>query len=293
MSLNDNFFDLKNNSSEFSSLGNSYLYAKLNTAHHHFADPIKIEGVLLLKVRRGTLAMDINLTRHECKANTLVIMPFGTLMNFVESSSDNEIDVMFFYKEFLQNVNINFTAISVPIYVERKEVGIELNDAESEHIDRYIDLLKQNIQSDIATHIRDNIASSILAALVYQLVGLQHKHIGDHSTNKGQRASRLAYVHDFVKLVHLHYTQERSVSFYAEQLYISPKYLSLLVKEATGKSASRWIDEFVLMEAKNMLRFSGKNVQQVAYSLNFTNQSSFGKYFKHLTGMSPTEYQKS
>ena len=83
------------------------------------------------------------------------------------------------------------------------------------------------------------------------------------------------------------------MSFYADKLCISPKYLSLLVKETTGKSAARWIDEFVLMEAKNLLRFSGKNVQQVAYALNFTNQSSFGKYFKHMTGQSPTEYQKS
>ena len=66
-----------------------------------------------------------------------------------------------------------------------------------------------------------------------------------------------------------------------------------MVKETTGKSAANWIDDFVLMEAKNLLRYSGKNVQQVAYALNFTNQSSFGKFFKHLTGQSPTEYQKS
>ena len=96
-----------------------------------------------------------------------------------------------------------------------------------------------------------------------------------------------------MKLVHLHYTKERSVSFYASRLFISPKYLSLLVKEATGRSAARWIDYFVINEAKNLLRFSGKNIQQVAYALNFSNQSSFGKYFKHLTGMSPTEFQKN
>ena len=53
------------------------------------------------------------------------------------------------------------------------------------------------------------------------------------------------------------------------------------------------IDEFVILEAKNLLRFSGKNIQQIAYELNFPNQSSFGKYFKHLTGMSPSEYQRT
>ena len=84
-----------------------------------------------------------------------------------------------------------------------------------------------------------------------------------------------------------------SISVRSDKLFISPKYLSLLVKEATGRSAANWIDEYVIMEAKNMLRFSGRNIQQVTYDLNFPNQSSFGKYFKHLTGMSPTQYQRS
>ena len=113
------------------------------------------------------------------------------------------------------------------------------------------------------------------------------------SVAEGAAPRRSSYVQDFMRLVHMHFTRERSVNFYASQLFISPKYLSLLVKEATGRSAARWIDHFVITEAKNLLRFSGKNIQQVAYALNFSNQSSFGKYFKHLTGMSPTEFQKS
>ncbi|MGN0210432.1 MAG: helix-turn-helix domain-containing protein, partial [Muribaculaceae bacterium] len=89
------------------------------------------------------------------------------------------------------------------------------------------------------------------------------------------------------------FAREHSVNFYAQQLYISPKYLTLMVRETTGKTAARWIDDFIIMEAKNMLRYSGKNIQQVAYALNFSNQSSFGKYFKHITGISPSEYQRS
>ncbi len=96
-----------------------------------------------------------------------------------------------------------------------------------------------------------------------------------------------------MRLVRKHFRYERTVGFYADKLCISPKYLSLVVKEATNRSAAQIIDEYVILEAKNLLRFSGKNVQQVAYELNFPNQSSFGKYFKHLTGMSPTEFQNS
>lgn len=102
---------------------------------------------------------------------------------------------------------------------------------------------------------------------------------------------KLNYVQTFLRLVRTHHKRERAIGFYADKMFISPKYLSLIIKEATGRSAAEWIDQYVLQEAKNLLRYSGKNVQQIAYELNFTNQSSFGKYFKHLTGVSPTQFQ--
>jgi AraC-like DNA-binding protein len=80
------------------------------------------------------------------------------------------------------------------------------------------------------------------------------------------------------------------VSFYAEEMNLTPNYLSGLMKTYSGKTASEWIDEYVIIEAKTLLKFSGFNIQQVAYKLNFPNQSTFGKYFKRLTGMSPKSY---
>ena len=96
-----------------------------------------------------------------------------------------------------------------------------------------------------------------------------------------------------MRLIHENYARERSLNFYADIMCISPKYLSTIIKESTSRSAAEWIDEYVMLDAKNMLRFSGMNIQQVAYALNFRNQSAFGKYFKLLAGMSPSQFQKS
>lgn len=84
---------------------------------------------------------------------------------------------------------------------------------------------------------------------------------------------------------------ERSVTFYAEQLCITPKYFSSLVKKLSGKSAAQWIDNYVILEAKNLLKYSDMSIQEIAYRLNFSTQSFFGKYFKHQTGLSPTQYR--
>ena len=89
------------------------------------------------------------------------------------------------------------------------------------------------------------------------------------------------------------YQSERSVKFYADQLCLTPKHLSGVVKEVSGKTVGEWIDELVILEAKALLNSSSMNIQEIADRLNFANQSFFGKYFKHYTGMSPKEYRKS
>lgn len=81
------------------------------------------------------------------------------------------------------------------------------------------------------------------------------------------------------------------MGFYADQLHITPKYLSSVIKEVSGRSAVEWIDRYVILEAKALLRYSGLSIQEIAYELNFSTQSFFGKYFKHHTGMSPSEYK--
>jgi AraC-like DNA-binding protein len=171
---------------------------------------------------------------------------------------------------------------------------MRITEAEASKIMRCFELLDLNARDEDETVFSVNIARSVIATIFYQMLQFNFMRISREADNPEEtRSRRSSYVRDFMRLVHLNYTKHRTVAFYADKLFISPKYLTVLVKEATGRSAADWINEFVIIEAKNLLRFSGKNVQQVAYALSFTNQSSFGKYFKHLTGMSPSEYQKS
>ncbi len=83
------------------------------------------------------------------------------------------------------------------------------------------------------------------------------------------------------------------MGFYAAQLNLTPKYLSTLIRQTSGRTASEWIDDYVILEAKNLLKYSTMSVQEIAYSLNFPNQSFFGKYFKNHTGQTPSGYRMS
>ena len=81
------------------------------------------------------------------------------------------------------------------------------------------------------------------------------------------------------------------MGYYARQLCITPKYLTTLIKRISGKSVSEWIDSYVILEARTLLKYSNMSVQEIAYYLNFPNQSFFGSYFKRNTGMSPSQYK--
>lgn len=93
--------------------------------------------------------------------------------------------------------------------------------------------------------------------------------------------------YDFMKLVEKHFLDERKLVFYAEELDLTPKYLSAVIKEVSGCHFTYWIDEPLITEAKKMLYFTNKSIKEVSQELGFVDQSKFGRFFKNVTGMSP------
>jgi len=81
------------------------------------------------------------------------------------------------------------------------------------------------------------------------------------------------------------------LEFYANKLCVTSKHLSKVVKATGGKPASDWFDEHVALEAKAFLKSTNMTVEQISEELNFPSQSFFGKYFKRVTGFSPSEYK--
>lgn len=287
--------------SEYSRLAEEAVLAHISMNLTNFVAPannaFRVDGVVLILLVKGSLRVNVNFKDFDMRGPSVITLHHGSVVSIISDGDDDEIDmyVLWCSPSFIQNLNVSFSAISDRAIHQRDVPGIEVSDREISTLIRYFSLIRSAMNDSYNLQLSRHIVSSLTSGLVYQLLLYVYKQYDAtaESDQTSMSPGRRSYVHDFIKLVHRHYTTERSVNFYASKLFISPKYLSLLVKEATGQSAARWIDLFVITEAKNLLRYSGKNIQQVAYALNFSNQSSFGKYFKHLTGMSPTEFQKS
>lgn len=281
---------LKTVSDDYSHLGQDYILSHITTNTSYFYAPVarRFDGFTMIIGVKGTIHINIDLDTVEVPPNSVVFVAPERVFKPIEWDGD-ELDayLLFLSNKFVYDLNIDLNAVNSNIFTSAKSV-MTLSPDKVAILIRYFELLHGNA-TEHSSYTR-HIARALMSAAAYQLMafGEEEEHKGAASRTHSRK---LNYVQTFLRLVRTHHRRERAIGFYADKMFISPKYLSLIIKEATGRSAAEWIDQYVLQEAKNLLRYSGKNVQQIAYDLNFTNQSSFGKYFKHLTGLSPTQFQ--
>lgn len=289
---------LKKHATAYGQHGEDYIVCRTSRLFEDIGieGPVRIVGLSLCLLRKGEITCEIDFKQFRVTAPALI--SYGGKFVFHNTSVEQiEADCLFVSPQCMHDLSIDLSVIDLHDMIDKppEPVTSSISDGDIEVFSNYFRLLYRNAVDGNEIAFSKNIARSILQALFYQLLQFHSKSYPRTSAHKdeGSQARQVSYVHDFMRLLQIHHKIHRSIAFYAEQLCISPKYLSHIIKEATGRSATEWIAEFVVMEAKNMLRYSHKNIQQVAYELNFTTQSSFGKYFKHVTGMSPTEFQKS
>jgi AraC-like DNA-binding protein len=114
-----------------------------------------------------------------------------------------------------------------------------------------------------------------------------------HQTNCSDNSRQSELTNKFIELVERNYTKQRELKFYAEKLALTPKHISLVVKRSSGKSATEWIEKYVILDAITQLTSTDKSIKEIAYDLGFPSQSFFGKYFCRIVGASPAEYRKA
>ena len=169
----------------------------------------------------------------------------------------------------------------------REQPYSQVNNAEMRRITKYIELIQSALCEQDSPF-----AESELMHLCQGLIGNCQKYYRLH--DPAIRNNRLEQItNEFIKLVAHNCNKERKMKFYAEKLCITPKYLSSVISTMTGKQASRWIEEFTIMNAKAMLCSTRLSINEISDQMNFLATSDFSKYFRKYTNMSPNEFRKS
>ena len=174
-----------------------------------------------------------------------------------------------------------------------KHPSLPLDDEEWDGVMRSLDGIRIEGARQHNDPYSAEIIRSMIRTLAYKVCRIIARHVETGASEATSRSRNEEYFNQFMGVLARHYMQQRSVGFYAGQLNLTPKYLTTIIRKTSGRTAVQWIDDYVVLEAKNLLKYSTMSIQEISYYLNFPNQSFFGKYFRNHTGMTPSAYRMS
>ena len=253
--------------------------------------PLRMDGLFIGLREKGESDFSINLKHFKVKPNDLVIGSPGDLMQSTVNEGTYLSQTLMVSSNFLKEMYISLNSF-MPFFASRKEHPVfHLTDDEVQELREYFLLILDAVKRKDDYFCID-ITKRLIAAYMYKLGSIIYRHRPELQAEANKPIKREETLFkQFINLVSEHHRKERRVDFYAEQLFLSPKHFSTVIKKVSGKTAGQWIDEYVILESKTLLKYSAMSIQEVAYYMNFPNPSFFGKYFKHHTGMSPSEYK--
>ncbi len=258
--------------------------------------PLRINSLMLMICKQGKASVRVNLEDYTIRNNTIFINKPNNLLNFEQKESDAHLtDGVIIVLDEEQSKDIHFDIKDIlPLALRLKDNSIiQLPEEDCDLLLQMLRNISREIRLPEEEPFHQEVLKNYFELFFFKMGNVISKALNIQPAGKESSAKSRneEYFHRFIRLLGENYKQERSLGFYASQLCITPKYLTSLIKRVSGRSAAEWIDQYVVLEAKNLLRYSSKSIQEVAYELNFPNQSFFGKYFKHQTGYSPSAYK--
>ncbi len=248
-----------------------------------------IQGVTIGVTVSGTTRLRINGKPYELRPNTLFIFNENTVIEQVKASIRSSGYMLTYSRSYLNRIHVDTQDVISIYHGFMGEPCITVDPDEASYINDLSKLMRATLAGDATTANRDRVLAALFAAMFHYVMGIIPKHTFVGQADVSNRTDEL--FNRFVVLLREYCRTQRSVEFYAAQMGITPKYLSLILKKKSGRNASKLIDEAVVYEAKRLLKYSGLSIGEISDNLNFTSQSFFGKYFKQRVGVSPSRYK--
>lgn len=251
-------------------------------------DPRRMNFIVLALCTEGNATYMLDTQEMSIRKNdVIIILDRQVISNFCASKDLQGHCIMLSIRFFFETIR-NVSDVSSLLLFSRNHPVVNLAEREVNTFNNYFYLLKQKA-ADSENKFRRNVVSTLTLAMFYDLSNVIQRVL--ETVGIRQTSSEIIFTR-FIKLLEQNYKSERRVSWYAQQLCITPKYLSETVKSVSHRTPNEWIDNYVTIEMRVLLRNSSKSIKEIAEELHFANQSFLGKYFKEHVGMSPSEYRK-
>lgn len=264
-----------------------------NIPSYSLETAVRINFFLLVACEDGEMQLNINGEDYLMKKNDALIVLPTMLINEMKHSEDLKIRLLGFSTNFLHRIlkkdrnseKIFYSLYKNPIRNAREQERSPLTQ-------HYFSLIMERIK-DTSHYYRHETLQYLFSALFCEMINELKKHLGDEEETRPDKSLRRAHqvFRQFLNEVSKDGGMHRSVNYFADRLCYSPKYVSSVVKQVSGRTALDWINEYAIDQIKVQLKHSDKSIKEIADHFNFTNQSFFGKYVKKHLGTSPAKYR--
>lgn len=253
-------------------------------------DTVHLDMAIMMYLVKGRLQGDINGKTYEAKEGDLIVcLPNYYLSNYLMSPDIESKIVGLSYSALQKNMQVNKDMFALLSYLTKNPV-IHLNSERRELIVKYYDIVSHKI-SHPHGYFHKEIMHSLFQCAMYELFAIIAPHV-QYSHDGGETKQANLLFRKFADLLSANEGKVRSVKRYADELCITPKYLSFVSKTVTGKTALEWIHQSTVKNIERYLSHSNMSIKEIADILEFPNLSFFGKFTKSHLGVSPTEYRR-
>lgn len=265
-------------------LGNELLIADHFDVKRVFPPYFRTAMPVCIFLKKGYLRGRCNLMDIDAVAPCMSILLPNQILEFTESSDDLEGMVVMMSARFTERLSIKVDFDLMQTFQSQRV--IPLNEEALATMLQFCEMVKRLSQFPDHPFLMET-AVNLTRAFFFGAGYFFHQRPEAVAHSRGEQL-----VDRFLKLVQMHCRQERQLDFYAQELCISSKYLAATVKTVTSKTAGDWIEDYVMLEAKAMLTNTDMTISQISDHLHFPDTSTFGKYFRRHTGLSPKEFKK-
>jgi AraC family transcriptional activator of pobA len=251
--------------------------------------PCKIEACIFAYISEGTVKATINLWDYSITADSLIIIIPGSFIQVHEMSPDVKISFVGFSSSFLASVKFRKLMSSIlmssfrnPVIELPPDIGSIYADAIST-ISRAFQQNGESFSHHIIMSIMDLFIDSITVSI--------RKRIPDDKKNHSTREHDI--LSEFLQLAFENYRVEHRISFYANEVKLTLSHFCNVISHAVSMTPQEIITHLIIMDAKNQLKGTHNAVSKIAASLGFTTPTTFNRYFRTYTGMTPQMYRNS
>ena len=257
---------------------------------HSLRNDIKIDMIILLFCTEGRLQFEMNdRTYIANKGNVVVGLPKMVFSNYMMSPDFKSNIIALSYSAAQRNMQINKDSLDLMQHVASNPV-IEIDADRQELVSKYYSIIEHKVKNPHG-YFHKEIMRSIFSCAVYELFAIIAPHVSYSNDGGSMKQANLLFKR-FADLINANNGKVRSVKSYAEEMCITPKYLSFVSKTVTGRTALEWIHTSTVRAIERYLRHSNLSIKEIADQLDFPNLSFFGKFTKSHLGVSPTEYRR-